>query len=55
MIMKTKDGKVIEILFKDENGFCTCDDGWKRPINDLTVPTKSEVNLKRKKRKPRDK
>lgn len=55
MIMKTSDGKIIEILFKDENGFCTCDDGWKRPVNELTIPTKLEVNKKRKEPKQREK
>lgn len=47
MIMKTKDGKVVEILFKDEQGFCLFDDGWKRPLNELQVPTMSEVQTKR--------
>lgn len=51
MIMKTKEGKIIEILFKDENGFCLCDDGWKRPINELKEPTIMEVQMKRKKSK----
>jgi len=49
MIMKTKDGKVVEIVYKDENGFCHCDDGWTRPETELIVPTKEEVIEKRKK------
>lgn len=51
MIMKTRDGKVVEILYKDEQGFCYCDDGWTRPKSELTVPTKEEVLDKRKSKK----
>ncbi|MVQ39470.1 hypothetical protein GON05_33255 [Paenibacillus sp. MAH-34] len=46
--MKTTEGKVIEILFKDEDGFCICDDGWKRPLNELKEPTIRDVHTKRK-------
>lgn len=51
MIMKTKEGKVIEILYKDENGFCHCDDGWTRPKSELREPSKEEVLYKRKSKK----
>lgn len=48
MIMKTRDGKVVEILYKDEQGFCYCDDGMTRPKSELTVPTKKRfwINVK---------
>ncbi|MBO9606809.1 MAG: hypothetical protein J7639_12700 [Paenibacillaceae bacterium] len=47
MMMKTKEGKVVEILFKDESGVCLCDDGWKRMLQDMTLPTLEEVKRKR--------
>lgn len=46
--MKTRSGRVIQILFKDDKGICMCDDGWRRPISDLSEPTLQEVQDKRK-------
>lgn len=51
MIMKTKDGKIVQVLSKDDNGFCYCDDGWKRPISELLLPTKEEILKKRSEKK----